>query len=43
LAQYFGTTAQFWMNLQNQYDLTISAQSFNSSLEKFIRPLTAER
>jgi len=43
LAQYFGTTAQFWMNLQNQYDLTISAQSFNPSLEEFIRPLTAER
>lgn len=40
LAQYFGTTSQFWLNLQNQHDLTISKQSFNPALEKLILPLT---
>lgn len=43
LAQYFGTSAQFWLNLQNQYDLTVSVQSFNPSLAELIRPLATER
>ncbi|MBW1789293.1 MAG: HigA family addiction module antidote protein [Deltaproteobacteria bacterium] len=26
LAQYFGTSAQFWMNLQSRYDLAVVEQ-----------------
>lgn len=26
LARYFGNSAQFWMNLQSRYDLTIAEQ-----------------
>lgn len=27
LARYFGTTPQYWMNMQAQYDLTIATQA----------------
>jgi addiction module HigA family antidote len=27
LGKYFGTTAQFWMNLQSEYDLRVAAKS----------------
>ena len=43
LAQYFGTSSQFWLNLQNQYDLAVSAQSFNPSVAELIQPLVAGR
>jgi addiction module HigA family antidote len=42
LAQYFGTTSQFWLNLQNQYDLTVSRQLFNPAVEKLIQPLATQ-
>lgn len=29
LARYFGTTPQFWMNLQSGYDLAVASQSAN--------------
>ncbi|NCP04589.1 MAG: HigA family addiction module antidote protein [Deltaproteobacteria bacterium] len=38
LARYFGTTAQFWMNLQTSYDLKI-AQQHMETIEQEIRPL----
>jgi addiction module HigA family antidote len=37
LAQYFGTSSQFWLNLQNQYDLAVTAQSFDAGVH--IQPL----
>ena len=37
LEQYFGTTSQFWLNLQNQYDLAVSAQKLGSAIH--IQPL----
>lgn len=43
LAQYFGTTAQFWLNLQNQYDVIISKQSFKPALETMIQPFAAQQ
>ena len=43
LAQYFGTTSQFWLNLQNQYDLVVSKQSFTPAIEKLIRPLATQK
>jgi len=27
LAAYFGTTPQFWLNLQNEYDLRLAAET----------------
>ena len=33
LAHWFGTTPQFWLNLQTQYDLTIAEQNIGDALE----------
>src|SRR5215208_7031541 len=38
LARYFGTTAQFWMNLQNHYDLEVEVGRAGESVAK-IQPL----
>ncbi|MDH2154182.1 HigA family addiction module antitoxin [Stenotrophomonas sp. GD03657] len=37
LARYFGTTAQFWLNLQTQYDLGLAKENMAGSL-KWIKP-----
>jgi len=34
LSEYFGTTPQFWLNLQNAYDLYKTYQKEKSSIEK---------
>ncbi len=39
LARYFGTTAQFWLNLQSSYDLKIAEQSIGRRIEQEIYPL----
>ncbi len=47
LSRYFGTTPEFWMNLQSRYDLRLiqsEARRRGSSLSKALRaiePLTA--
>jgi len=41
-AVYFGTTPEFWMNLQSRYDLKIARRELLPSLEKEIRPLQLE-
>ncbi|MEM6264938.1 MAG: HigA family addiction module antitoxin [Bacteroidota bacterium] len=33
LSTYFGTTAQFWLNLQNDYDLEEEAKSLEQELQ----------
>jgi antitoxin HigA-1 len=38
LGRYFGTTAQFWINLQSHYDLEIEADTLGDALDS-IRPL----
>lgn len=38
LARFFGTTAQFWMNLQTRYDLAVSQRSLNSLLKRIVIP-----
>ncbi len=38
LAHYFGTDAQSWMNLQNQYELAVSSQKLTSEIAA-IEPL----
>jgi plasmid maintenance system antidote protein VapI len=35
---YFGTSAQFWINLQSHYDLEIEADSLGDALDA-IHPL----
>ncbi|MBS0357770.1 MAG: HigA family addiction module antidote protein [Proteobacteria bacterium] len=34
LARYFGTTSEFWLNLQMTYDLKIAKQKFGKKIEK---------
>jgi addiction module HigA family antidote len=39
LSRYFGTSAEFWMNLQQAYDLKIARESTWSEIEEAVRPL----
>lgn len=41
LARFFGTTAQFWLNLQSSYDLKVTELSIGRRIEQEIRPLQA--
>ncbi len=38
LARYFGTTPQFWMNLQANYDLEIAQDARGAEIGDRIRP-----
>lgn len=40
LARYFGTDAQSWMNLQDQYEIEVALREAGESLER-IRPRNA--
>src|SRR3990167_10839752 len=40
LARFFGTTAQFWMNLQTRYDLAKSERTLTPLLGRVVTPLT---
>jgi len=33
LARYFGNSAQFWMNLQTRYDLTVAERELGDRIE----------
>ena len=39
LARYFGTSPQFWMGLQNDYDLDVAADTLGNRLEVEVRPM----
>jgi antitoxin HigA-1 len=39
LARYLGTSAQFWMNLQADYDLRIASRSAAEQIKQEIQPL----
>lgn len=39
LARYFGTTAQFWLNLQSVFDLTQAQSSIGKRIDQEIRPM----
>lgn len=43
LARYFGTTPQFWLNLQNAYDLAILEDRQLEKIKQDVRPLAAAR
>ncbi|WP_306535489.1 HigA family addiction module antitoxin [Geobacter sp.] len=34
LARYFGTTPQFWLNLQSSYDLKIAERELGTKIER---------
>jgi len=38
LARYFGTSAQFWMNLQSDYDLEVAARSEATQIQRDGQP-----
>ncbi|REJ69507.1 MAG: addiction module antidote protein, HigA family [Planctomycetota bacterium] len=38
LSRYFGNTAQFWLNLQQRYDLVLAERDLGATLDKRIRP-----
>ena len=42
LAAYFGTSAQFWMNLQTSYDLRLAERLTGEKVKKEIRPIEQE-
>ncbi|TSA48825.1 MAG: addiction module antidote protein, HigA family [Nitrosomonadales bacterium] len=39
LARFFGTTAQFWINLQSSYDLKKEEIESGGKIEQDVRPL----
>jgi addiction module HigA family antidote len=41
LARFFGTTPQFWLNLQASYELKIAMQEAGTRIDRDIAPLTA--
>ena len=41
LARYFGTSADFWMNLQKDYELTLTRQKSLKTIERQVRRRSA--
>src|SRR3990167_2470052 len=37
LSKYFGTTAEFWLNLQARYDLEVQKEAIASELKKQVK------
>ncbi|HYK18501.1 MAG TPA: HigA family addiction module antitoxin [Bryobacteraceae bacterium] len=40
IARYFGTSAEFWLNLQSRYDLLV-AKSNEKAIHQEVRPLAS--
>lgn len=40
LSRYFGTSAEFWMNLQQTYDLKMTLKYKGSEIEMNVQPLS---
>jgi len=38
LARYFGTTAQFWLNLQRDHELEVAEDDLRARVEREVRP-----
>jgi antitoxin HigA-1 len=41
LGRYFGNSAQFWLNLQSQYDIGIVEQTKGAEINRRVRPADA--
>ena len=42
LARYFGTSPQFWLNLQAHYDLEVERDKLGNRLNREVQTLTAK-
>ena len=40
LARYFGTSPQYWLNLQSAYDLEVAAIKIGSKIDREVLPRT---
>jgi plasmid maintenance system antidote protein VapI len=43
LARFFGTSPQFWLGLQMDYDLDVTTDRMAGSLEREVRPYVGAR
>ncbi len=41
LACYFGTSAEFWLNLQRSYDLKLARERSGEEIERLVKPRAA--
>ena len=41
LARYFGTSSQYWLNLQIAYDLKVADRDIRKKIEKEVLPRNA--
>jgi addiction module HigA family antidote len=41
LGRYFGSTAEFWLNMQRDYDLAIASEELGPRLEQEVQPRAA--
>lgn len=41
LARYFGTSSEFWMNLQQGFDLRVARNAARDEIERSVRPRNA--
>jgi addiction module HigA family antidote len=42
LGRFFGTTPEFWINLQSHYDLSVSRQEAEAKINRDVRPRMAK-
>ena len=38
LARYFGTSAEFWLGIQKDYDLNVARDEFEAQIERQVHP-----
>jgi antitoxin HigA-1 len=43
LSQYFGTSADFWMNMQKSYELSIAKKELQEKIRAEVRPAPRDR
>ncbi len=41
LGRYFGSSAQFWLNLQQAYELEVAERTSGTAIERDVRPRVA--
>ena len=41
LSRYFGTSAEFWLGLQKEYDLRKAREELGAAIDREIKPLAA--
>ncbi len=39
LSEYFGTSAEFWLNLQSRYDLLVEQKASGKAIKRQVKPL----